>query len=134
MLMPPIFEKHREEEEEKREERSGSELVADGDPVVSQVVSPGKELEIPPVRDQLLDHFVDSLRFLGLTSPLSENHIRADRGSAVGWILPLLAHQTRLLGVLQIVPVTLGHPPIHSLLNPVNAVHVPVTREGEGEV
>ena len=79
-----------------------SQFIADGDPVVSEIIATTEYFEVEAVGHELLDVFVDLSGFLRLTAPLAENDI-AGNVCAEAWItlhMALYANDATLLGVL----------------------------------
>ena len=64
-------------------------LVSDGDPVIPKVVLASKNLKVPSIGYQLLNHLVQLLRLLTLSATLGKDYVRSDRVSAVWWVLTL---------------------------------------------
>lgn len=121
------------------------ELVADRNPVVAEVVAACKNLQVTTwnrkkkkiiysrgknilitIRHKLFDEFVDLLGLLALATTLGKDDIGADRAATAWRVLALFPHEARLLGVLQIVPVSLCESSIDRLFDPVDAIDVSI--------
>ena len=87
-----------------------------------KVVTPAENLKVVSVWNESLGNFVYLLRLLRLPSPLAEDHIALNVKSCLAVHVALHAHQAGLLGMLQIVAMTLGNFAIDSLLHPGNLI------------
>ena len=87
-----------------------------------KVVTPAENLKVVSVWHESLGNLVYLLRLLRLPSPLAKDHIALNVESCLAVHVALHAHQAGLLGMLQIVAMTLGNLAIDSLLHPGNLI------------
>mmetsp|Transcript_6768 Transcript_6768/g.18912 ORF Transcript_6768/g.18912 Transcript_6768/m.18912 type:complete len:214 (+) Transcript_6768:1699-2340(+) len=99
------------------------ELISNRHPPVSQIVAPGKYLEIAAVWNQLLNDLIDLHRLLTLASTLRIDDVAGDVSNHARWVRALPADQAGLLGVLEVETVALREPAVHRALYPGDLVH-----------
>ena len=102
-----------------------SQLVANGDPTIMQVVSSAKDLEVVPLGHQGLTDFVHFLRLLRLTSPHWEYDITVNVAFDFIAQVSLVADEHRLFGMLQVISVPFVDLAVDSLLYPNNLIDQP---------
>lgn len=100
-----------------------SNLVADSDPFLSQVVSPSEDLQVVAVGHQLVDILIDFFGLLTLPSPIAENDILSHSPSNFGSHVALDADEAGLLGVLEVIAVSLGNFAVDGLLDPGDGIY-----------
>lgn len=102
-----------------------SQFVANGDPVISQVVASSEYFQVVAVGYQLFDILVYFGRLLGLASPLAEDNVAGNIASE-SWIVvdvALHTHDTALFGMLKVVAMAFGNLSVDGLLHPGDLVH-----------
>ena len=100
-----------------------SELISNRDPSIMQVVSSGEYLEEVSVGNELFSHLIDLFWLLRLASPHAEDDIT--------WYIllqsrpqvTLVAYQTSLLGMLEVVAMPFVDLSIDGLFHPYKLVH-----------
>ena len=93
-------------------------LITNRNPIISQVISSCKNFAIFSIWYQSFDHLIQLFRLLALTSALGKDDIGQYVTDHSRRIHSLLTDETRLLGVLQVEPMTLGHTSIYRCFYP----------------
>lgn len=99
-----------------------SQLIANSNPPIPQIVPPAKNLEVISLWHQRFNVLIDFGGFLRLASPLTKDHI-GDEIRLIVSEISLDAYHTTFLRVLQVEPVTLGNFPVHCFLHPVDVIY-----------
>jgi len=101
---------------------ASSQLVADAEPSVAEVVPPRKDLHVKAVGNELLHVLVHLLRLLRLSPPLAVDHVTANAfdGLVAADLaeVALESDEAGLLCVLQVVAVSVGDAAVHRLFDP----------------
>ena len=104
---------------------ASSELIANSDPAVVQVVAPTKYLQVVALGYQRLADIVDLFGLLGLSTPHAEDYVAVDAASNPIAQITLVAHKARLLGMLQVIAMPLVDLSVDGLLHPDDLVYQP---------
>jgi hypothetical protein len=94
-------------------------FVAYGHPIVADVVSPAKYLQIVTVRHQFFDVFVYLCRFLTLAPSITENDVGRYVLVVKGKVA-FVAHEACFFGMLKVKSMAFCYLPIDCLLDPVD--------------
>ena len=93
-----------------------------------EVVPPPKDFQIVPIGHKRLNNLVDLLRFLRLPTPTRKDDVRIDPRPLEFAEIALIADETGLFGVLQVVPVALVNLAVDRLLHPNDFIDQPFMR------